>query len=119
MDAWKLSKAVKQSIETLPSQADSHSVASHATKTYSDDRRWRMWFYQLNSRILTPVFQSDSRVISVLRDTFMGPLCRFPPTRRQMLATMSGALSPNWISLIPDEEYLAFLDDECMMKQAL
>ena len=39
----------------------------------------RLRFYQLNSKLLTPVFQSNSKVIGSLRDIVMGPLCRFRP----------------------------------------
>lgn len=62
-----------------------------ALKFYNNERRFRVWFYQLNSSMLTPVFQSRSRVLAALRDSLMGPMCYFPPTKRQMLTTLVGA----------------------------
>ena len=112
VDAWKLSLAVQASLqgngarELVPAEA-----VADAVQAYTRERRWRMWFYQLNSRFLTPVFQSNSVVIGKARDAFMGPLCQFPPTRRQMVGTMCGALAPTIVNTIPDEEYLGFLDD--------
>ena len=82
-----------------------------ALKEYTRLRRWRLIFYQTNSRFLTPVFQSNSRVAGLLRDMFMGPLCHFPPTKLQMLTVMSGAQNNGWpYSTIPEEEYLGFVD---------
>ena len=82
-----------------------------ALKEYTRLRRWRLIFYQTNSRFLTPVFQSNSRVAGLLRDIFMGPLCHFPPTKLQMLTVMSGAQNNGWpYSTIPEEEYLGFVD---------
>lgn len=76
---------------------------------YDDARRWRLRFYQLNSRVLTPVFQSHSKLIGTLRDWLMGPLCYLPPTRRMMLTTLVGA-QRNGVpyATIPEEEYLGF-----------
>ncbi len=47
-------------------------------------------YYQRASRGLTPFFQSDLALLSALRDLLMGPLCRFPPSRRLMLTTLAG-----------------------------
>lgn len=54
-------------------------------------RREHVRFYQLASWGLTPFFQSDFSALAPLRDTLLGPLCRFPPSRRLMLGTLSGA----------------------------
>ena len=70
-------------------------------------RRWRLRFYQFNSKALTPVFQSNSRVVGTLRDLLMGPLCHFPPSRQQMLTTLVGAQNNAipWTT-IPEDEFL-------------
>lgn len=47
-------------------------------------------YYQRASWGLTPFFQSDFPAFSALRDALMGPLCRFGPSRRLMLTTLSG-----------------------------
>lgn len=53
-------------------------------------RRPHIRYYQLFSRALTPAFQSDSRVMGWLRDTFLGPLGRMPGIRHVMRTTLSG-----------------------------
>ena len=95
VDALALSEAVR----------GSSNVAS-ALRAYDSARRWRLRFYQLNSHLLTPVFQSNSRIY-LIRDALMGPLCHFPPTRHQMLTTLVGAQKNGipW-ALIPEEEYM-------------
>ncbi len=78
-----------------------------ALRRYDAARRWRVRFYQLNSHLLTPVFQSNSRVLAAVRDLFMGPACRFWPTKMQMLTTLCGAQGNGipWRT-IPEEEYM-------------
>jgi len=58
---------------------------------FSAARRDHVRYYQLASWGLTPFFQSHFSWLSPLRDTLLGPLCRFPPSRRLMLGTLSGA----------------------------
>jgi 2-polyprenyl-6-methoxyphenol hydroxylase-like FAD-dependent oxidoreductase len=53
-------------------------------------RRAHVRYYQRASWALTPFFQSDLAALGQLRDLGMGALCRFPPTRRLMLATLAG-----------------------------
>lgn len=57
---------------------------------YAIDRKGSTWYYQLASRWLTPVFQSDQEWLSPIRDRLMGPMCRFGPTRREMLLSLAG-----------------------------
>jgi len=100
VDAWKLSESMKQC---------RHNV-TNALEHYNNDRKFRLWFYQFNSRLLTPVFQSSSWAVGLLRNAFMGPLCQFPPTKRQMLTTLVGAQQNLWpYSTIPEEEFLGFI----------
>ena len=98
VDAWKMSSFVNN---------NSDGSISESLRKYDRDRRWRLRFYQLNSRMLTPVFQSHSKFVSTVRNVFMGPLCKFPPTRWQMLATLCGAQN-NGIpyACIPEDEYM-------------
>jgi 2-polyprenyl-6-methoxyphenol hydroxylase-like FAD-dependent oxidoreductase len=106
VDAWKLSEAMKMS-----GMNGASSSVQEALAAYNRDRRWRLWFYQMNSKLLTPVFQSNSRLIGAARDTLMGPLCQFEPTKLQMLTTLIGAqnnLMP--YSTIPKEEFMGFVE---------
>ena len=99
VDAWQLAESMA-ACEDDPCRAVLH---------FDDARRWRLRFYQLNSRMLTPVFQSSSRVVGTLRDALLGPMCLFPPTRRMMLTTLVGA-QRNGIPYmtIPEEEYMGY-----------
>jgi 2-polyprenyl-6-methoxyphenol hydroxylase-like FAD-dependent oxidoreductase len=63
---------------------------------YSKQRKAHLRYYQNASRLLTPLFQSHSRVGSGLRDLFLGAICRAPYTRRQMSLTLSGTKA-GWI----------------------
>lgn len=103
VDAWQLA----QSVEACGGDV------SAALRHYDAARRWRLRFYQLNSALLTPVFQGDSVVIGALRDALMGPINYFWPTRKQMLTTLVGAArSFVPLSTIPREEYAGFLDGD-------
>ena len=102
VDAWVLGECL----------AESPGDVTAALARYTRARRWRLFFYQTNSRILTPVFQSGSTAVGTLRDVFMGPLCHFPPTQLQMLTVMCGAQNNGWPwTTIPKDEYLGFLGD--------
>jgi 2-polyprenyl-6-methoxyphenol hydroxylase-like FAD-dependent oxidoreductase len=61
-----------------------------ALARFSQARLSHARYYQQASWALTPFFQSDFSALSGLRDRLMGPLCRFPPTRRLMLTTLTG-----------------------------
>eukprot|EP00939_MAST-03C_sp_MAST-3C-sp1_P000619 g619.t1 len=107
VDAWKLAEAIRRARSLgYPKRDDRKRVVAHAVRAYDHERRWRLRFYQLNSRMLTPIFQSNNDWVARLRDQAMGPLCRFPPTRWQMLATLCGA-QDNGIpgAVIPRDEY--------------
>jgi 2-polyprenyl-6-methoxyphenol hydroxylase-like FAD-dependent oxidoreductase len=57
---------------------------------YSQARRRQLAYYQLATRALTPLFQSDSRMLGWLRDRFF-PISRWVgPLRRRMIRTMVG-----------------------------
>ena len=57
---------------------------------FSQARLSHARYYQRASWGLTPLFQSHLSPLSGLRDLLMGPLCRFPPSRRLMLTTLAG-----------------------------
>ena len=99
VDAWTLAESV----------AACGADAPAAVRKYDAARRWRLRFYQLNSRMLTPVFQSDSAVVGTMRDALLGPLCYFPLSRLQMLTTLVGAQNNGipWTT-IPEEEFMGF-----------
>lgn len=53
-------------------------------------RRRHVHLYQLLTAILTPVYQSDSRLIPLVRDRLVGPLSRIPPLPWLQAALVSG-----------------------------
>lgn len=53
-------------------------------------RRPHVRFYQMASRALTPLFQSDARIAPALRDLFFAPLARLPVTRHVARTTLAG-----------------------------
>jgi hypothetical protein len=48
--------------------------------------------YQAMSTLFTPVYQSDSRVLPVVRDHLAGPLSRLWPATRLLPAMVSGLI---------------------------
>ena len=61
-----------------------------ALAAYTAVRKSHLNYYQLASSALTPVFQSDSRVLPFLRDRLLPYACRLPGVRGQMLSTLTG-----------------------------
>ncbi|HEY1708203.1 MAG TPA: NAD(P)/FAD-dependent oxidoreductase [Rhizomicrobium sp.] len=61
-----------------------------ALERYAALRRAHVAFYTLASRAMTPVFQSDSRVIAWLRDTLLYPGGKLPGARYLMRTTLGG-----------------------------
>jgi 2-polyprenyl-6-methoxyphenol hydroxylase-like FAD-dependent oxidoreductase len=67
-----------------------------ALAAYSKTRRAHLRYYQSASRWLTPVYQSDARLIPLLRDSFMNLTCKLPPVRKHMLDTLVGVRA-GWV----------------------
>jgi 2-polyprenyl-6-methoxyphenol hydroxylase-like FAD-dependent oxidoreductase len=61
-----------------------------ALELYTSARRAHLGYYQWASSLLTPVFQSDDRLLPLLRDLALGIACRLPLVRGQMLSTLTG-----------------------------
>jgi 2-polyprenyl-6-methoxyphenol hydroxylase-like FAD-dependent oxidoreductase len=62
----------------------------HALKSFEAERKPVAGYYTLMSRALTPVFQSSSTIIGVLRDAVMGLSCRLPGIHNWMGWTLVG-----------------------------
>jgi 2-polyprenyl-6-methoxyphenol hydroxylase-like FAD-dependent oxidoreductase len=61
-----------------------------ALAAYTQARRRHLNYYQLATRLLTPFFQGDSRVLGAVRDLVF-PISRWlAPLRRRMVRTMAG-----------------------------
>ncbi len=57
-------------------------------------RRWHRGTYQALSAILTPMYQSHSRALPLLRDLGLAPLSRLPGVSHLLTALVSGDLLP-------------------------
>ncbi len=67
-----------------------------ALENYVRARRAHVAFYRHASRALTPVFQSDSRIIPWLRDTFLPYANCLPGGRHMTRTTLSGVRKLPW-----------------------
>lgn len=82
--------------QTLAASVAEHRDLARALPDYARQRAKHVGVYQFLSRWLTPLFQSDSRLLAPLRDTFFGPLSRLPIARRQMLKILAGSKREWW-----------------------
>lgn len=70
---------------------------------YERLRRPHVRFYQLASRLLTPFFQSESRVLGLMRDAALGPVGQWPIVKQVMQTTLAGVrLFPYGVLNLPD-----------------
>jgi salicylate hydroxylase len=74
----------------LSRMLDAHPTIPAALDAFADARRAHTRFYGLASRLLTPFFQSDSRVAGFVRDLTFKPMAYVPYLRREMVRTLSG-----------------------------
>src|SRR3546814_18462148 len=77
-----------------------------ALDTYQRERRAHVWIYQLWSRWLTPVFQSDRDAVAKMRDLAFLPMGRLPGGRGQMLRVLTGTQRGLVGRLGLDEEFV-------------
>ncbi|MBV8636287.1 MAG: FAD-dependent monooxygenase, partial [Burkholderiaceae bacterium] len=94
VDAWTLAQCLAQQSD-LPA----------ALAQYSRKRKAHLRYYQTASRVLTPLFQSHSRIGSGLRDLGLGLACRLPYVRGQMGLTLSGTKTGWLIGKLPLGEF--------------
>jgi 2-polyprenyl-6-methoxyphenol hydroxylase-like FAD-dependent oxidoreductase len=67
---------------------------AEAPARYGAMRRWHRRFYQAGSAAFTPMYQSHSRTLPLLRDLVLAPLGRMPPIRQMLTALVSGDILP-------------------------
>jgi predicted DCC family thiol-disulfide oxidoreductase YuxK len=81
LDAYALAKALRET--TDPSRAPQRAIVP---------RRRHVGLYQLMSALFTPVYQSDSHLLPLLRDRLAGPLSKLWPATRILAAMVSGVI---------------------------
>ncbi len=72
-----------------------------ALRLYAGARRWHIAAYQALSAAFTPQYQSDSRILPLLRDYFLAPLSQMPPMPRVLTRLVCGDLVPPMPALTP------------------
>ncbi|HET7500294.1 MAG TPA: NAD(P)/FAD-dependent oxidoreductase [Kofleriaceae bacterium] len=70
--------------------AADHPDVATTLAAYTAARRRHLDYYQLATRALTPFFQSDSRLLGVVRDLVFPVSGWLRPLRRRMVRTMAG-----------------------------
>ncbi len=93
LDAWALAQALKLAHDDLPL----------AALTYARARRWHVRSYQLMSRLFTPQYQGDSRLLPILRDRVLYPMSTLKPIQGILTRLVCGDLLPPFGSLVPPE----------------
>lgn len=81
-DAWTLAQCIEE-YESLATALAAYSAARHD----------HLKLYQLATRWLTPLFQSDVAILGWLRDIGMGTMGRVPFVNRMMAASMAGIMT--------------------------
>ncbi len=82
LDAWALFTALQR-----------HPL-DEALPRYAAMRRWHVRMYQGMSALFTPMYQSGSRTLPLLRDHVLAPSSRLPGVSRLLTALVSGDLLP-------------------------
>ncbi|MBK4216281.1 FAD-dependent monooxygenase [Paracoccus caeni] len=81
LDACALALALRQPLhEALPA--------------YAQMRRWHIRSYQMMSAAFTPMYQSHSRALPLLRDHLLAPTARLPGIRQILTHLVAGTLLP-------------------------
>lgn len=65
-----------------------------ALPAYAHMRRWHIRSYQALSALLTPMYQSDNRVLPWIRDRLLAPLATWPVVRGMLSHLVAGDLMP-------------------------
>ena len=81
LDAFALAKSM-----------EAHADMDAVMAAYVKLRRLHVRIYQLMTWMFTPVYQSDARLLPVLRDWLAAPLSRIPPAPMFLAAMVSGAV---------------------------
>ena len=89
---WR-GQAVGVTLATGEAVLDNCALAE-ALPRYTTARRWHRRFHQAMSAAFTPMYQSQSRLLPVLRDHVFAPVGPMPPIRQMLTALVSGDLLP-------------------------
>lgn len=79
LDAWSLAACINKNDKDLTASLES----------WWNSRRTQLAYVRLLSRVLTPLFQSESRMCEVFRDWIMAPVGRLPLFDNMQLKTLA------------------------------
>ncbi len=82
-----------------------HTTIGAALHDYARRRRAHTRFYGVASRLLTPFFQSDSRIAAHVRDASFAALGKVPLIRREMVRMLAGVKTGPFSALDPAALY--------------
>jgi len=102
MDAWALAMALRR-----------HGAVPEALSAHQRERRRHVSIYQLWSRWLTPMFQSELDMVARLRDLALLPAGRLPLGGRHMLRVLSGTQQGLFGAIALDEAFVEALAQAC------
>ncbi len=71
-----------------------HETLDNALADYAAMRRAHVWLYQMISASFTPMYQSGSRILPLLRDRLLAPASRLPIIRNMLSRLVAGDLIP-------------------------
>ena len=80
-------------------EAMRHANGQDPLALYAQARRWHVRAYQAFSAAFTPQYQSDSRILPLLRDRLLFPLSQVQPIPRVLTALVCGTMLPPLASL--------------------
>lgn len=69
-----------------------HADLDSALNDFYQRRRRHVLFYQMISALFTPLYQSHSQILPVLRDYLLTPLSQLPPAQKILARIVSGTL---------------------------
>ena len=82
--------------QALAAAVGAHARLDDALAAYARERERHVAIYRFASRWLTPLFQSDARVLAPLRDACFARAGRLPYVRPQMLKILAGTKRSWW-----------------------
>lgn len=70
-----------------------HDAHADYAPLYTQLRRTHVWLFQSASYLLTPFYQSDSRILPALRDSLFEPVSKLPLSDKMVTSLGSGLIS--------------------------
>jgi 2-polyprenyl-6-methoxyphenol hydroxylase-like FAD-dependent oxidoreductase len=78
-------------VMALTGALETNGNLAEALQSYARARRFHVRLYQALSRAFTPFYQSDSRLLPLIRDYVVADLSRLPPAQKLLAAIVTGS----------------------------